>query len=325
MKPMTLKQQVTTRCLSLGECINMILCQYSALSFFLKNEETQDAAELLEKMEDPILKFFLCFYHHILDKFNKVNENFQSEQSRIPNDRHRMCGLINEILKMYLKDDYVDQEFDDIANFDLKISSQFKPLSDMLLGENALEHLKKCRKEKLITEKEIVDCLVNSRLILIEACSSLKYKFDYEQDWLSHLKFFNPDNTLSEDFHRNNPSIIDIFQSFPFLKKYTANEKAQADNEWKKLSTYVFEEDMREEGLRSDKFWIKMKKCTQDNAPSFAILPKIAIEILLVVPSNASIERRWSLMNNFQDKKRCRLSRETLGAQMKAYSYIDGK
>ena len=132
---------------------------------------------------------------------------------------------------------------------------------ELMFGENVSNYLEKCKHDKLLTDTEIRDCLVNCRIILITACESLNKKFDYEQEWFAHLKFFHPENALSAKFHQAHWSIQDVFDSLPFLRKYNLHEKAQMDSEWNKLCSYELPEDIRDEGMPSDKFWIKMKKC----------------------------------------------------------------
>lgn len=313
LDPLTVKQPVTTRWLSLYQCVRLILRRWTALELFLQMDGTADAKALYE-----------LFYDSLLTKFTDVNQLFQTDHMVIPINNHQMQSLLMDILKMYMVDEYVERHctVENIQNIDVNDSSYFRPLQEILLHENVRTHLRHCEENNLLDKEEIRTCLIR---ILIEAGKKLIEKFDNQQTWLPLLKFFHPRNAQSEIFHAEHPTIDAILDFFPFLSKYDTREnRKQINDDWKNLILEGIPDDIKKIE-RADHFWIKLKKCEYDKEIRvFKYLPELAIEILLVAPSNAGIERRWSFMNNFKDHKGNRQCTDTLRNKMKAQSLISG-
>lgn len=261
----------------------------------------------------------------LIKKFTDVNQIFQSEQMVLPKENFSMVSLLKEILKMYMVDEYIDSYSDNnFSNIDPTNAKQYRPLKQMLLPQESWDFLDHCEENQLLTHDEIDSALKNCRIIMLEVCKKLKEKFDYEQEWIKVLKFFHPENAVSETFHAENPTLNDVFDCFHFTSNYTANQRNEINEMWAILPTLDFPASILEV-KRADHFWIKLQKCTFEQMPAFKNLAQFIIDILLISPSNAAIERRWSTLNHFKDNTKNSLSSETITALMKAYSYINGK
>lgn len=122
-----------------------------------------------------------------------------------------MVTLMSDILKIFMIDDYVDLNVKNFDNINIRDSTNYKEITDLLLSEKLTDYLKDCEKNQMLTSQEVKSCLINCRIILVESCCKLLEKFDYDQKWLPLVQLFNPENALSEDFHESHNSLIDIF------------------------------------------------------------------------------------------------------------------
>lgn len=319
LTPITVKQVVLTRWLSFLECIDVIERRLPALEFFLQHEDSPDAQELYQQMQEPLLKFFISFYQFVLEKFCIINKIFQSEKAIVPKHDHKMVVLIAEVLKIFMDDDYVEENSNDITAIDIKNSNRYKPLEEMGLSQRLWDLLNECQSNESMNADERKSCLTNCRLILVESCSMLQEKFEYDQKWLPLLRFFNPENALNKDFHKLERSLDKVFEAFPFLQDLTEAQKTEINLQWSMLCDFEHADEER-----PDTFWIKLKKRSFEGKQRFELLAQVAIDILTIAPSNASIERRWSQMNLLKPKGRCRKASETIRCELQAYSYVRG-
>lgn len=139
-------------------------------------------------MQEPILRFFIIFYDFLFENFVKINKLFQSEETIVDKKKHQMVGLFDNILKIFLKNEYIDNNLKDLEDIDVRDSSNFEELKNMGLSQRLYNFFANCKKDEKLNDDEIHSCLVNCRIILTESCVKLQQKFDFDQNWIPFLK-----------------------------------------------------------------------------------------------------------------------------------------
>lgn len=303
----------------------MILRRWPALLFFLSRKSTVDAQKPIAKMKEPLLFGYILFLDFLIDKFVIVNVILQSSEPIIDADRPKMIKLLVDLFKTFMIGSYIDNIADkDLCKVDPKMKSKREPLALVFLNTNVSDFIAENR-EKNLNNSAIEDFLRNCRDMVITACSQLLRRYEYDQSHLPFIKYFNPQNALSENFHVENPTLEDLYKAVPFLKSYYSEDiRNRANQEWALMVQYQIEEELWKE-KRLDDFWTSVRNLHDEGKPLFENLLKIAMVVLLIPSSNASIERRWSRLDGFKTKKQARTSAETLRTRLLADSYMAGK
>ncbi|XP_072946951.1 uncharacterized protein [Epargyreus clarus] len=102
-----------TRWLSLSAVVVRILEQWGALQLYFRDQmltaRLHSVEQIVQALENPIIKLFYLFLEWVLPKFTKLNELFQFESVILTNLYAKMTVTYQELLETYLSKSYVQQ------------------------------------------------------------------------------------------------------------------------------------------------------------------------------------------------------------------------
>ncbi|XP_008553290.3 uncharacterized protein LOC103575332 [Microplitis demolitor] len=100
-----------TRWLSLKTVVSRIIEQWPALELYFRDQmltiRLKSVEQIVQALNNPIIKLFYLFLDYILLKFTKLNELFQSSSVVVTSLHDRMCKNYQELLEAYMSRDYI--------------------------------------------------------------------------------------------------------------------------------------------------------------------------------------------------------------------------
>lgn len=161
-----------TRWLSLLSVVNRLLEQWNSLKLFFTQkwlEEKTAAADLVyHELHDDFIKLYLLYLQWILPKFVKLNEYFQSADSKLVELDEHIRVTYREILMCYMQRDYVLQN--DISSIVPEDTRYFLP--QMYLG---VKIMIETQKPNISAKKEqLKEFYSRCRDFLITGCKEIK-------------------------------------------------------------------------------------------------------------------------------------------------------
>lgn len=309
VKPINVLKPCTTRWLSIGNCITRLLQRWTALQTFFSNEiglEKNESEKIFNRMQDPILLYYLQFLNFILTKFNINSSELQAITPKFTKSSDQMSEFYKDLLSIYMDQNYVARTKIDLTN---PLSEQHNvPINKMQIGEVANNLMK----DESIPNQAKIDFLKTCKAFVRTCCNEVKHRvFETDNDSMIDRSMFHPENALSERFHQDHPNLEGVLEKF---SAFIADEdKKLIGEEWRSIMSYEIPRRMMQ-GKDIDEFWIELMDYTEENTdrPLFKNLSKFALLTLLIPNSNASAERLWSKLNFEKTKLRNRLHFSTL-------------
>ncbi|CAK1603741.1 unnamed protein product [Parnassius mnemosyne] len=303
-----------TRWLSLLSVVNRLLEQWNSLKLFFTQkwlEEKTVAAELIyRELHDDFIKLYLLFLQWILPKFIKLNEYFQSADSKLVELDEHIRLMYKELLMCYMQRDYVQQNV--ISSIAPEDTRYFLP--EMYLG---VKIMIETQKPDISTKKEeLKEFYSRCRDFLITGCKEIKKRYDFSDDLLQLLKYLSPEEAASNQTRNVCPSILPLMQKLPRIVN-NADDFQKIDDEWRilpvvnKLPLYEISSQ------KTDEFWIKIRDGTE-----LKTLASFALNVLCLPYSNADCERIFSEVNNMKTRLRNKLITSTINGTLLARQAI---
>lgn len=303
-----------TRWLSLLSVVNRLLEQWNSLKLFFTQkwlEEKTAAAELIyHELHDDFIKMYFLFLQWILPKFVKLNEYFQSADSKLVELDEHMRLTYKELLMCYMQRDHVQQN--DISSIVPDDSRYFLP--QMYLG---VKIMIETQKPEISTRKDqIKEFYARCRDFIITGCKEMKKRYDFSDDLLQLLKYLSPEEATSNQSRNIYPSILPLMQKLPRIVD-NPDDLQKIDDEWRllpevnKLPLYEIS------SLKTDEFWIKIRDGTECKT-----LATFALNVLCLPHSNADCERIFSEVNNIKTRLRNKLITLTINGTLLARQSI---
>ncbi|KAL7287465.1 hypothetical protein TKK_0018569 [Trichogramma kaykai] len=317
-----------TRWLSNYSVINRCLQRWMSLTIFFENEYQKDnentfpddtIKELRNFFRDPVQQAYVMFMEVLIGKLAEANLILQAEKPTFGKDHTVMKELYINLLKMYILDTYVEQCVADgqLHKIDPKDTTKFKPSKEIRIGWKTRLFLENSQ----ISEKEQKIFLENCLESMQEATVQMSQRCKFDDDKLSSLSLFHPENALDEKFHEraNSDSLLFIaFQRFESLLPDHGKMKDVMYNEWDNLLTSEIPDNIKNE-RDIDKFWFLLKEVHDGR---FRYLSEFVLNLLCIPNSNAASERVWSKYKLEKPDIRSSLHNESIRSIMLARSLI---
>ena len=310
-RPKKISKLSGTRWLARLDAIETILEQWTELRLHFGDalNERGDAgykAEVLSKMfEAHENKLYLVFLRHALKKTISVNKAFQSESA----DPFKLLQDLNELLYQSLQSIVVPQQLEKALNKDL-FKFDFKkflmPAECVNFGYEFNSQSKICKPAELGIIKQ------RCRDFLIKLCEEIQARVPKNIAVLEKINYFSRENACQG----NKLDILDLAVAFGSV----CGDIDATINEWNMLHRLNFECGNTEE------FWAKVMEMTDANGDAkFQHISKLAVALLCLPFSNASVERAFSMANIVKDKLRNKMSIKTADAIMRVrFSLAEG-
>lgn len=306
MKPHKILKYVSTRWLSLYECIQRVLEQWDPLTVYFceENDKTEHSKylEIKASMGNPVSKIYLLFLKSVLPIFLSANTFLQQEKPLI----HKLHKTVNDLLLglivRFIKPSAVD-DYDcptSILSLDCTKRKNQKSDNDLVIGAETRSHLKNIPTEAV--EKFYKDV----RKFYLTSIEYIKKNLPLDDELVKNAAV--ADVSLRKKMSYS--SVEFISEKFPHV--LSEEEKAKLDIEF---SMYQFEnfDDCDLKNDSADVMWYKISQMSDINgAKKFIALPKLILSLLLVPHSNANSERVFSLVRKNQTDFRPTLGTETL-------------
>lgn len=313
-----------TRWLSLEQCVNRIIEQWSALELYFEQEAAKDRLLSLESivgaLKNPIFKLYFFFLSFILPKFTNFNKLFQSETPNIHFLSNYLASTYKAFLSCYLTSTYIRSTPLDSLN--PSSSSHFLPLTSMNMGVQVSNLLITLSVNPSPSRQlEIKGFLEHVQLFFIEASCQIRNRFPIQDDILKSLTFLNPDTVNSVSATK----IVQLASKFPNI--VPSSNLGLLDDEWRELQFMEPIDLPQSSSSRNDvvEYWGKVGKMANTSGESrFPTIAKLAQSFLSFPHSNAEVERLFSQVTLIKTKHRNKLKTSTLESILQAKQSIQG-
>ena len=286
-EPHKILKPAQTRWLSLEQCIQRVLEQWSALELYFEQAAEQErlvsAQNILRALKNPIFKLYYLFLAFVLPKFTHFNKLFQSETPNIHFITNYLASTYRAFLSCYLSPTYIHSTT--LDNLDPACLSNFVPLTSMNMDEHVANFLTQPHIPGM--RGEITGFLEHVQLFYVETAIQIKQRFPINDEILNSCMFHNPETINSTSA----TEIIKLASNFPNI--IAPSELRSLDDEWRELQ-FMNPNDMptyteRRKDIVS--FWGSLGKMTNTSGQSrFPITSKLTKSLLSFPHSNADVE-----------------------------------
>lgn len=305
IKPHKLLHPCQTRWLSLQSAVLRLLEQYDALKLFFTDAAFTDrlnsADSILRMLNNPYNKLYLEFLEFSLNFFNNLNKMLQSEKPQIHNLHENLCNTFRSLLDCYIDTSYLMRT--DLSNIPVDNPRHYKPVEELYLGIKVATGLS----NPMLTPNDVKIFKLHCLEFFIEGAKQIKSRYDFSNETVKNLFFFNPANIKQGSAPT---SILHIAQKFPRI--IPENKYQMLDNEWRHLrlneSIIKFKENDME------KFWVKVFSAMNpsDGNILYPTLRDLITSLISLPHSTAAVERIFSSIDLIKTNVRNSLSTETI-------------
>lgn len=293
-----------TRWLILQKCVVRILENWDVLkNYFILatvEDKLKSAEVILSQLNDNVIKAYFLFLKYVLDFLNNFNALFQSRKILV----HKLFESSQKLIYQLAKNFMTVNSLKYINNLDIDDEQSILNLEQIHVGpecENLLESLSfECRQQVKSA------CLDFYRTAVLEMLKRLPYK----DPFFEHLTFLEPKIAL---YNENRNQIKDLTYIATIVEDI---DITKLTFEWSILPS-TFDEEQKKilTSLELDEMWHKIVTYKDFNDEIIFPNLKLLIEVVLSFPhSNAEAERIFSIVTDVKNKKRNRLSNDTVSA-----------
>lgn len=310
-KPHKILKCVSTRWLSLLECVERILEQWDPLKLLFCEPDsklhatTSQFESIKSLMQNPLTKLYCLFLESTLPIFNAVNVFLQQEAPAIHMLRRKLQGLLKDLLVRFVKPSALQVGSTSITDVNFQKRKFQKDDADLVIGS-------KCRAQlKDFTSQVDSQAFYSSvREFYVSASSYILNKFPLDDEILQHIEVCDISLRTTASYS----SVQYFIERFPRL--VSVSELDVLEQEFALYQCESFSGDILSEG-RMDVSWFKISNIKNESGqPKFKTLSKVMLYLLTVPHSNSSTERIFSSVRRNQTEFRASLSTATLGALM---------
>lgn len=297
LKPHKILRPSETRWLSLQHVVDRVLEQYEALILYFTNSAFEEGSDkidtILSALNNKINKMYLQFLSYTLKLVNTINIEFQSEKPRLHQLLPRVSSTYRQILKNYLKIDYVNRT--ELSKISVRNPENFVALENVYFGFKVQETISN---NTQLHPKHLHDFRINCLNFYIELAVQVKNRFPFGNELYTQLTWLDPQNIFSDN---KASSIIPLVRKFPNM--VNENILESINTEWRSLSELPvnkFNKDMELEELVTE-----LGSCK--NGFGEYIFPNLYTylkNILSLPHGSASAERIFSSLNIIKRKNR---------------------
>nr|XP_015930873.1 uncharacterized protein LOC107457258 [Parasteatoda tepidariorum] len=299
-KPHKIFKYVSTRWLSLLDCINRVLEQWDPLVEFCS--KSSDCESLRVTIQNPMLKLYCLFLSNTLPLFNKVNVTLQQEAPAIHVLQKNLTCLFMDLLSRFIKPPQSDKCLSSVLDIDFESKKFQKRNEDLVIGIFARTYIT----EKKFSSEQLEKFYADVREFYKTACCYIKKKLPLENEMLKHAEVANIHLKTGVSFS----SVLYFADRFRHM--FSDEEYCKLEEEF---ASYQFQDFSNINLTRMDCAWNEISKLTDGSGvKKFAVLPKLMLLVLLVPHSNAYTERVFSIVRKNQNDFRPNLGTETLSS-----------
>lgn len=306
-----------TRWLSRGNVIKIILEQWDALLLYFQSESKEDkvdgANNIYQTFKNRGTKHMLLFLNYVLEKVDRLNIEFQSENFRLHVLHSMVYSEYKNILSSFIREEVVQSTR--ASDIDPSDKSLHKQLNDLYLGGRCMRELSLLP----IGENDVrfkMDCLN----FLVALCLQIKKRFPLEEDGIvANLQILDP--AASRDITKSPSSIVNVAQNFPHLVPEDVLDKL--DDEWRLFRQFS---DVSLTYTSVPGFWHSLRNIKDGiNQPKFGTLSSFMTNLTILPHSSACVERIFSLVNHVKTKQTNLLKTETVTDRLLARQFLARK
>ncbi|KYN10134.1 hypothetical protein ALC57_17729 [Trachymyrmex cornetzi] len=293
-----------TRWLVLEKCVVRILQNWTVLqNYFILaviEDKLKSAEVILSHLNDDTIKAYFLFLKYVLNFFNGFNALFQSRKILI----HKLFECSQQLIRQLARNFMTINLLKDISNLNVDDEQNLLYFENIHVGlecENLLESLPLERRQQII-----LTCLDFYKTAVREMLKRLPYK----DPLFEYLTFLDPKIALYDE---NRTKIKDLIHIATIVEDINITK---LDFEWQILpSTFNDEQKNELAALEIDVMWGKIVEYKDFNDEKIFPNLKLLVEVVLSLPhSNAEAERIFSIVTDVKNKKRNRLSNDSVSA-----------
>lgn len=306
-----------TRWLSLKACVDRVLEQYIPLKAYLTEtvftDPSKTTEEMLITMNNQFTVVYLEFMSYVLSLATSFNTLFQSETSLLYKLKPEVENLLKTLSANFMTMGYI-KSCANILNADFRNSTHLLGLDEIYIGLQAGESMEDLKKDENVPRAAIADFYKTCQEFYMEFTSDIIKRFDFGDPLFSIISVLNP----LEAQHFKIKSLVPVLKRFPVLYKFVTAQKL--DDEWRAHAMLDFHQhglEVHGDNIDAECYWGKVF-CMKNAAGEYLFSNiKIVISLLLILPfSNASVERKFSVLKNLKTENRNRLNTDTVVSLM---------
>jgi len=293
-----------TRWLILHKCIVRLLDNWEILkSYFIlavTEDKLQSAEVILTCLNDNFIKAYMLFLKYSLHFFNNFNALFQSRTILI----HKLFVSSQQLIRQLAQNFIIPEALTHIASLNVDDENIIQHLNDIYVGPEC-EHL-------LATLP--LECAQEIRLKCLDfyktAVKEILKRLPYNDPFFELLTFLDPQIAL---YHEGRIKVKDLTDIAVRIGQIDITKLAF---EWRILpSTFNDVEKKELASLDIENMWIKILEHKDFSGNKLFVTLNLLVEAVLSLPhSNAEAERIFSIVSDVKNKKRNRLSNDTVSA-----------
>lgn len=185
VKPHKILKYVSTRWLSLFDCVQRVLEQWDALNKFFCDENIGDKEnskflKIKSDFENPISKLYLLFLKNVLPLFVSANTFLQQEKPLIHKLNKQIYDLYFGLLVRFVKPSAVDDSSESLLNLNYTKSKNQKSDTDLVIGGETRSYLKN------ISEDLVKEFYSDVRGFYVNTADYIKKKLPIDDLFLKH-------------------------------------------------------------------------------------------------------------------------------------------
>lgn len=291
-----------TRWLARYEAVVKILDQWDTLKLHFSlartNERCYIAEQLYGLLSSNSNKLYLFFLSYILKPLINLKKLFQNDSV----DPLKLTEDLNSLFYFYLQLLIVPSQLAKVARKNLS-TFQFH---NYVMGANTINFgYSFTENSKFVSADELTTIKDRCRNFLIVLCEELQKKIPENIDMLQKISLLSPPQATSQI----RPDITELCVAF----KHICENVDSIINEWNCLPQKLWIKlDSSEE------FWIEVSEDKNSAGEQrFPHISKLALSLLSLPFSNATVERVFSIVNIIKNKLRNRMHVRTADAIMR--------
>lgn len=303
-----------TRWLSRENVITVILEQYDALLLYFQTESKTDKVDGAKRIYDTLTnagtKHMLLFLQYILQKVNKLNLEFQSEEFRL----HMLYTMVTteykELLSFFIRDEILMRT--PLQELNPTTESLHVACKDIYLGGKASAQL---LIEPLKDEACEIRFKTDCKKFLIELCEQIRKRLSFDKEGvIPKLKILDPNN-LADSPTSITPLAVKFSNIVPL------DSLNDIDDQWRSFRLNVASLSITSTSI--PQYWFKLREIKDGLGKSkYNLLSDFMVTLTTLPHSSACVERIFSLMNSIKTKQTNALKVETVKSRLLAKQAI---
>ncbi|CAG9785479.1 unnamed protein product [Diatraea saccharalis] len=265
---------------------------------------------MLTTMNNHLTLVYLEFMSYVLSLGTDFNTVFQSETPLLHMLKPEVEKLLKTLSTNYMNISYV-RSCQNILAAEFTNTAHFVDLDNIYIGMKASESVENLKKYLNVPRHTIADFYKSCQAFYIELTTDITKRFDFSDTLFSFISVVNP----SEAQQLKVKSLKPLLQRFPILENVVTSQKL--DDEWRAHAMLDYSALGLQDDDNPETYWAKVFSLKNSAGHGMFLNLKYAISLLLVLPfSNASVERKFSVLKNLKTENRNRLQNDTVVALM---------